>query len=411
VRAAQLAASQAAHAARYAFSAARGASSSHPSAHPSDPFHFNTHFAVSWCLTWFTHTVPSLSTAARLFDLFLASNPLMPLYIGVAAMQACRGALLSGPCDAAEAHRTLSSLPPLSRGAREGGAHLGSLIRAARALAEKMPPAQLIAEASAAASGGGGAHVMPAHAAPRAWPFSDLAPPPRPDRVLKRLPRARAVAAAAAASLDDAHAGGGSSRNGRAFLAAGWGARVTSDGDAYAGQTRDGCRAGAGRCVVLRRGVRTEAYEGAWVDDARDGLGVNVWADGASYAGEWRRDRLHGFGVFTWPSGRVYLGAFRADKRHGLGVTVAPGGAPRWGAFFEDGREAQRLEPEALFDADGYARPAAADEEAAAEGAAAPAAAAARGAAAAAHAAAAQLRAARTARGLDEVQRPKRGGA
>ena len=48
-------------------------------------------FALAWLLTWFAHGVPALPAAARLFDAFLASHPLLPLYAAAAAMKARAG--------------------------------------------------------------------------------------------------------------------------------------------------------------------------------------------------------------------------------------------------------------------------------------------------------------------------------
>ena len=42
-------------------------------------------FALSWFITWFAHNVPAAS-APRLFDVFLAAHPLMPLYLYLAAV-------------------------------------------------------------------------------------------------------------------------------------------------------------------------------------------------------------------------------------------------------------------------------------------------------------------------------------
>lgn len=42
----------------------------------------------SWLLTWFAHDVPSLPQTARLFDLFLSSHPLMPLYVAAVVIKA-----------------------------------------------------------------------------------------------------------------------------------------------------------------------------------------------------------------------------------------------------------------------------------------------------------------------------------
>ena len=42
-------------------------------------------YAISWTITWFAHNVPP-AEVPRLFDLFLASHPLMPMYLYVQAM-------------------------------------------------------------------------------------------------------------------------------------------------------------------------------------------------------------------------------------------------------------------------------------------------------------------------------------
>ena len=51
-------------------------------------------FALSWLLTWFAHDVTNLEEAARLFDLMLASPPIMPLYVAVVVLTGARSALL-----------------------------------------------------------------------------------------------------------------------------------------------------------------------------------------------------------------------------------------------------------------------------------------------------------------------------
>ena len=43
--------------------------------------------SCSWYMTWFAHDVPSLAQIARLFDLFLSSHPLMPLYVAAVAIK------------------------------------------------------------------------------------------------------------------------------------------------------------------------------------------------------------------------------------------------------------------------------------------------------------------------------------
>ena len=84
--------------------------------------------------------MPEYDSIARLFDFFLATSPLMPLYVGVAAMCAARQELLRGECEYSEVHRLLSTLPALSRTPAEGGTPVAVLIRAARVLSTRVPP-------------------------------------------------------------------------------------------------------------------------------------------------------------------------------------------------------------------------------------------------------------------------------
>lgn len=43
-------------------------------------------FTVAWVITWFAHVVPKTADVLRLFDLFLATDPLMLIYLSVAVM-------------------------------------------------------------------------------------------------------------------------------------------------------------------------------------------------------------------------------------------------------------------------------------------------------------------------------------
>lgn len=44
-------------------------------------------YALSWFITWFAHNIPELDKVARIYDLFLSSHPIMPLYFAAAAMK------------------------------------------------------------------------------------------------------------------------------------------------------------------------------------------------------------------------------------------------------------------------------------------------------------------------------------
>lgn len=42
-----------------------------------------TVFALSWLITWYGHDVNGFDTIVRLYDFFLATHPVMPVYVGV----------------------------------------------------------------------------------------------------------------------------------------------------------------------------------------------------------------------------------------------------------------------------------------------------------------------------------------
>jgi hypothetical protein len=44
-------------------------------------------YALSWVLTWFSHDLTDLRKITRLFDLFIASSVMMPLYVASAVSQ------------------------------------------------------------------------------------------------------------------------------------------------------------------------------------------------------------------------------------------------------------------------------------------------------------------------------------
>ncbi len=116
-------------------------------------------FALAWFLTWWSREVEELHAAARLFDFFVASHPLMPLYLGAVAMRHQRQALLAVG-DMPELHSALTNmkLPGAGGGQeQEGGAAGGRrgwgaragvldvLVRQAEQLWRAKPPEVLLA--------------------------------------------------------------------------------------------------------------------------------------------------------------------------------------------------------------------------------------------------------------------------
>lgn len=97
------------------------------------------YFGLRWLITWFAHDLTNLQSAARLFDLFMASHPLMPLYVGAMVMHSHREALLEPSLEMPELHSMLAKVQPFE--------HLTADQLACRAieLYKRCPPEQLLA--------------------------------------------------------------------------------------------------------------------------------------------------------------------------------------------------------------------------------------------------------------------------
>jgi hypothetical protein len=91
-------------------------------------------------ITWCSHDIDDFSVIPRLFDLFLSSNPLMPVYFAAAIVLSHKQELLEQDCENAAVHTFLSKLPqkPLDTEA---------LIRKACELETQYPPIHLQKEA------------------------------------------------------------------------------------------------------------------------------------------------------------------------------------------------------------------------------------------------------------------------
>mmetsp|Transcript_5822 Transcript_5822/g.7422 ORF Transcript_5822/g.7422 Transcript_5822/m.7422 type:complete len:683 (+) Transcript_5822:367-2415(+) len=70
-------------------------------------------FALSWIITWFSHDIRDTSVVKRLFDVFIVSHPMMPVYMSIAMVlhPHNREEVLNVECDFASVHKVLSQLP------------------------------------------------------------------------------------------------------------------------------------------------------------------------------------------------------------------------------------------------------------------------------------------------------------
>lgn len=70
-----------------------------------------TLFALPWYLTWFGHSLNSYRAVVRLYDYFLASPILLPLYVTAAIVLYREDEIFKEDCDMASMHCVLSKLP------------------------------------------------------------------------------------------------------------------------------------------------------------------------------------------------------------------------------------------------------------------------------------------------------------
>jgi TBC1 domain family member 20 len=68
-------------------------------------------FGLPWYLTWFGHSLNHYRSVVRLYDYFLASEPLMPLYVTASIVLYREEDVFREECDRASLHCLLSQLP------------------------------------------------------------------------------------------------------------------------------------------------------------------------------------------------------------------------------------------------------------------------------------------------------------
>lgn len=70
-------------------------------------------FALPWIITWFAHEIRDTQLVKRIFDAFIVSHPLLPIYVAVAMVchPTNRCQILETECDFAALHHALLELP------------------------------------------------------------------------------------------------------------------------------------------------------------------------------------------------------------------------------------------------------------------------------------------------------------
>ncbi|EAL65971.1 RabGAP/TBC domain-containing protein [Dictyostelium discoideum AX4] len=92
-------------------------------------------FAISWILTWFSHNLDELDTAARVYDYLLSAHPMASIYLSVCVITSQRETLLNLECSFDSIHAFFTSnLPELD---------FDKIIKQTDSLLEKITPSKL----------------------------------------------------------------------------------------------------------------------------------------------------------------------------------------------------------------------------------------------------------------------------
>ncbi|XP_048741525.2 TBC1 domain family member 20-like [Ostrea edulis] len=105
-----------------------------------DESEVGTVFSLSWLITWFGHVLGDLDSIVRLYDFFIACDPLMPIYMAASIVLYREKEILSSECEMCTLHGMLSKIPD--------NLPYEQLIVKAKDLFSKFPP-KIIAEEAA----------------------------------------------------------------------------------------------------------------------------------------------------------------------------------------------------------------------------------------------------------------------
>ncbi|XP_022340816.2 TBC1 domain family member 20-like [Crassostrea virginica] len=99
-----------------------------------------TVFCLSWLITWFGHVLGDLDSIVRLYDFFMASDPLMPIYMAASVVLYREKEILASECEMCTLHGMLSKIPD--------NLPYEQLILRAKELLSKFPPRTIAKEAA-----------------------------------------------------------------------------------------------------------------------------------------------------------------------------------------------------------------------------------------------------------------------
>lgn len=107
----------------------------------------------------------------------------------------------------------------------------------------------------------------------------------------------------------------------------------------YEGHMKDNYRHGFGILSQHRNGKFIPLFRGEWYYGRMRGFGIHLYADDSCYQGYFRRGQRHGYGQMWYTDGSFYDGHWVNDKRQGLGIWLNCTGDKRYeGEWLNDAK-------------------------------------------------------------------------
>lgn len=100
----------------------------------------------------------------------------------------------------------------------------------------------------------------------------------------------------------------------------GFGVQLNPDDTKYEGEWAEGKYHGRGTLWVKKGKTYARTYAGDWDQGVRSGQGVFYYPDKAVYRGDWANNRKNGQGRYEHSNGDVYVGEWTDDHEHGFGT-------------------------------------------------------------------------------------------
>merc|ERR1719160_1044713 len=121
----------------------------------------------------------------------------------------------------------------------------------------------------------------------------------------------------------------------------GYGVQVFPNGEKYEGQWGNGLRNGEGTLWVPVGKAKKlrKLYVGGWKDDRRHGKGTCFFKGGEYFQGTWDHGMMHGQGTLRYANGDLYIGQWHEGQRSGQGTLNKANGDCYEGFWLNDKRE------------------------------------------------------------------------